>query len=1296
MMLQSAFRGFLAALLLAFPAIEVGAAEAARLFSADDGAVPLRQAPKRLLRADSFPEGGGLGAAAGGAGELELRGGGLALGGAASSAALRSRVAEVDLGQLELARLGVAGRRPVRLGLNLFADAAFDAVFERSAPTASGYTLTGRLEGDPLSAAVLAVNGEWVAGTVWSQRGRYVIRPLGGGVAEVRQADASSRGRCGVGEALAEGARDALPPAAAGRRDARRPFAVASAGPASGPDAFPEDDGSVIDLLVVYPSFGRRSAGGHLAMRALIDSDVALANEAYRAGGAELRLNLAAAVEARRTALEVREGGMSEALRHASDPSSGYMDEVHALRDSYAADLVLVHWGHLIEDEIAGVAYLLASPSPEQDERHAFGVANSFAFAHELGHNMGLRHHRANDPENTPFPYSHGHAVFDSEDFLRFSTIMAAFGPRTEFGPHPVPRFSNPRQWYSDESGVRTDIRMGVSGDAPSDGADGPADAVRSLNGTRRVAANFRRSASRCRYALSPPDSLPASGGEFRIGVRADSGCAWSAFSNDQFVSVADGSSGAGDGEVVFRLSANAGWERQLAVFVAGEAYLAEQATAKERRETSVCDRAPPVRWPLVWALGKPCGEIGAVDLAAIRTLAPWSFLPSVEPEERRLAPGDFDGLTGLVSLDLSWMDLHGWAPGTFDGLIRLVSLDLRNNAFAELAAGAFDGLPNLVELKLEDNRLLTTLAPSAFRGLPNVHELWLKGTGLTALPAGAFEGLSNLDSLDLSAAGYCGPPDWDECIFVPVPVAKIEPGAFRGLSKLRSLIVHGDSLTVLRLGTFDGLHELRELSIFGRAVKPGTFAGLSKLRELRLYGDSLTTLEPGTFAGLSKLRYLYLSRDSLTPLESGPLLEPGTFAGLSKLRYLYLNRNSLTTLEPGTFAGLAELDGLELSENQLKTLEPGAFRGLPALTQLILGRNQLRNLEPGVFDGLARLKWVYLADNDLKTLKPALFDGLTALRTVTLNSNELTDLDPALFQGTLNQYGRSQMQALLLADNRLTTLNPDLLRGMIRLQRLKLSANRFAKLPPGLFEGLHNLSKLELRDNPGAPFAFVPELVRRSGAGSAPGGTARITAEVAQGAPFDMRIALSAIGGSLSAREVLIRTGAVRGRAVSVIPRGSGPVTVLAAAPDLPPRCEEWEFKAAHSDPCLYGLKTASGAPLVLHGLPDQTLAPGGAVRFDLPTAFPNFGAGTSYAVESSNPAAFEVLIREGLLIVSVSAAAGGETILTVTATGSDGRRETRRFAVKAPVVPLARSRWGGWRSVLLKPPSSADGDES
>ena len=138
------------------------------------------------------------------------------------------------------------------------------------------------------------------------------------------------------------------------------------------------------------------------------------------------------------------------------------MDEVHGLRDAYAVDMVLMHWGHLTGTgggltigSVAGVAVQMESLSGNYAP-HAFSVANSFAFAHELGHNMGLRHHRANDPGNTPFPYSHGHAVYDSEGFLQFSTIMAAGGP------HRAPRFSNPRQWHSDESGNR--IRMGVPG----------------------------------------------------------------------------------------------------------------------------------------------------------------------------------------------------------------------------------------------------------------------------------------------------------------------------------------------------------------------------------------------------------------------------------------------------------------------------------------------------------------------------------------------------------------------------------------------------------------------------------------------------------------------------------------------------------------------------------------------------------------------------------------------------------------------------------------------------------------
>ena len=1186
-----------AALLLACLPGFAGASEGAGLFSMHKEAA----APR-------LPSRGLLGEAAGGAEELELREGGLASGGAASSAVLRSRVAEVDLGQLESARLGVEGRRQVRLGLNLFADAAFEALFERSAPTASGYTLTGRLEGDPLGTAVLAVNGEWVAGQVWGRQGRYFIHPLGGGVAALRQMDPSAPVRCGVGQDLAEGARDASPPAADQPAAGRSPGAAS--GTATASEAFPEDGGDAIDLLVVYRWFERRLAGGHRAMRALIDSDVAMTNALYRDSGAVQRINLVAAVELERRP-EDRDLEASSYFNALRFGSSGYMDEAHVLRDAYAADIVLGHWGHQNAisssvvsiagpGRVAGVANVTLENDP-RFEALAFSASNSLAFAHELGHNMGLGHERALDPGNMPFPYSHAHVVPDDSPELPperegrgMWTVMTAFLDSSR----DIPRFSNPNLRYPDESGPA----IGVPGDAPSDSADGPADAVRSLNQMRRLVANFRPSASRCRYELSPPPSpLPASGGEFPIRVKAGAECAWRARSNEEFVSFADEASGVGDGEIAFRVSANPGWERDLVVFVAGEAYLAEQATAKTRRETPACDRAPPIRDALVEAAGKPCEGIGAEDLAAIRTLNPEPFSWELEPDDTRLAPGDFDGLAGLVSLDLGSMNLTGLEPGTFDGLLRLFSLDLSDNGFKELAAGTFDGLPRLRELNLNFNRDLKTLVPGAFRDLSNLHELDVQDTGLTTL----------------------------------------EPGAFRGLFELQGLYLARNPSMALQAGVFDSVPNLRILGIAG--------------------SESSTALEPGMFRGLSELRKLWLSfNDSLTALRAG------VFDDLSKLDTLNIFRNrSLTTLESGLFDGLSELVHLELSNNQLETLEPGLFDGLSELDRLYLFGNQLKTLELGLFDELSGLYRLDLYDNQLKTLEPGLFDGLSELNYLDLSLNQLKALEPGL------------------------------LRGRETLMDLLLQGNQLRALPPGLFEGLglrighfrgELQMKVDLRDNPGAPFALVPELIRRPGTG----GTAQITAEIVQGTPFRMRIPLSAVGGALSAEEVLIAQGAVLGTAVSVVPQGNGPVTVLASAPGLPPPCSDWEFTNAPKW-CLRGLTTSSSAPLILYGLPDQTLASGGAVRFDLPTAFPNFGEGASYAVESSNPAAVEATIRGGLLIVS--AAGGGETTLTLTATDPGGLSATLSFEVK--VEPALRSRWGGWRSVLLQPPSSEDGGE-
>ena len=1160
------------------------------------------------------------------------------------------------MGRLEAARLDAEGRRPHRLNLNLFADAEFDAVFERSAATASGYTLTGRLVDEPMSTVALAVNGDWVAGTVWSPGGRYAVRPLGGGVAEVRQLDPSALGRCGVGADLAEGPPGQPPLEAGPRSGAALPKSV----PLS--EAFPEDDGSLIDLLVVYPSFARRSMGGHLAMRALIDSDVALTNEKYRASGATQRINLVGAVEVQRRPAEWVNRNMSNFLDRLLDGSDGYMDEVHGLRDAYAADMVLAHWGDLVGTDalfgVSGVAFQMDDLSGNY-ERRAFSVSNSVAFAHELGHGMGLRHERADDAGNTPFPYSHGHVVLPGSSpelplERGMQTIMAAIG----YEPWDIPRFSNPNLRYPDESGVA----IGVPGDAPSDSADGPADAVRSLNETRQVVANFRPSASRCRYQLSAPEGeLPASGGEFRIGVRAGAGCAWSAWSNDDFVSVAEGAKGVGDGEVTFRVTANGGWERDVAVFVAGEAYLAEQATARQRRvPPPVCERISGVRAAITEAAGKEaCGEVTASDMASIRTLdlSYQLYDGALDESEGTLPLGSLDGLTGLVSLDLSDNSaLRALEPGLFDGLTKLTALDLRRNGLTALRAGVFDGVPNLARLELQHNPKLATLEPGAFRGLANMDRLSLWEVGLTELRAGAFEGLSNLWRLEF----------WGN------PIRKMEPGAFRGLSNLYGMYFP---------------QSRNDLTIPLASLKPGVFDGLSNLNFLSFSGfANLTELPSGLFEGLGRLKGLYLVDISFKTLELG------VFDGLNALTSLALSESDLQSLEPGVFDGLGALSGLHLDGNELRTLEPGVFDGLSALRVLHLDGNELRALELGVFDNLPNLWWLNLSDNRLAVVRQELFRGLNGLQQVELDGNQLTALPPSLFDDQ-----RNRMDTIKLGGNRLTNIDPGLLRGMANMSTLQLSDNGFVALPHGLFNGLYGLLRMDLTGNPGAPFAFRPEFVRVEGAPGS-GEAAKVALEIPQGAAFDLRVGLAASGGSLSADESLIRVGRDRSGTVAVRPDVAGPVTLhMVEVSDVPgPLCEEifyyLGFYAGLAPHCWKGVRTAVGAPLVLFGFLDQTLPPNGAVKFDLPSAFPDFPAGTTFAVELDVPAVAEATIAGRLL--TIASTGGGATTVAVTATAPDGRRTVRTFRVT--VEQAANSYWSGWRSVLLQSPPSEEGDGS
>ena len=83
------------------------------------------------------------------------------------------------------------------------------------------------------------------------------------------------------------------------------------------------------------------------------------------------------------------------------------MEEIHALRDRYDADVAI-----LAVDDPAGCG-LATRVYADPDE--AFAVVNhlcaatTHSLAHEIGHLIGARHELKIDKVMTPFPYGHGY-----------------------------------------------------------------------------------------------------------------------------------------------------------------------------------------------------------------------------------------------------------------------------------------------------------------------------------------------------------------------------------------------------------------------------------------------------------------------------------------------------------------------------------------------------------------------------------------------------------------------------------------------------------------------------------------------------------------------------------------------------------------------------------------------------------------------------------------------------------------------------------------------------------------------
>ncbi len=337
--------------------------------------------------------------------------------------------------------------------LNLFDEVTVTAINERvERRSSSSYTWIGWIPESEAGQAVLAVEEGHMAGNITIGGKMYQVMSIGNGVHAIYEIDQSAFP-------------DELPPIPVEEQEISEEADQSSQ----------EDSASIIDIMVVYTDDSRAAAGGTSSINAQINLAISETNQSYANSGISQRVRLVHTQEVSYP----ETGNMGTDLNRITSTSDGWLDQIHTWRDTYCADMVSF-W---VENggSSCGIAWIMQTVS-NNFQSSAFSVVDrgcatgNFTFGHELGHNMGASHDRANGGGGA-YAYSYGY----QDPSGNWRTIMSYNCPG---GCTRVKNWSNPDV-------LRNGVPMGV----PS-GQSISADNRKTLNNTAFTIANFRQAFS--------------------------------------------------------------------------------------------------------------------------------------------------------------------------------------------------------------------------------------------------------------------------------------------------------------------------------------------------------------------------------------------------------------------------------------------------------------------------------------------------------------------------------------------------------------------------------------------------------------------------------------------------------------------------------------------------------------------------------------------------------------------------------------------------------------------------------
>lgn len=393
--------------------------------------------------------------------------------------AIRSRSIAVDFALLDSLASGAADG----LALAPFDDAAFEGIVQRRFIRGpQSYTLAGSIPRRPLASFTITREAGAVVGVVRDYgKAFYIIEPVAPGLQRAVEIDPSAQPPCGTKDA---------PPKPAAILPSQGKGAAAPPLKSCLP-AYPDgEDGTVIDIMMVYTPAVVTAMGSVSAVDALLNMAIDNANIAFPASQVPLQFRLVHSEQVSYTDT----GNLNTDLDRVTNNGDGFLDNVQGLRDTYRADLV----GLIVTDggPYCGLGWILSSffftTGYYGYSASAYACLYGDTYAHEAGHNMGCNHDRPNAGGGGLFAYSYGKS-FVGQSSNTWGTIMSYVGTR-------VLHYSNPLVNYD---GVPT----GVNESLPTS-----ANNAKTIDLSRAFIANYRQSLIDEQFSVSPDDDFIASG----------------------------------------------------------------------------------------------------------------------------------------------------------------------------------------------------------------------------------------------------------------------------------------------------------------------------------------------------------------------------------------------------------------------------------------------------------------------------------------------------------------------------------------------------------------------------------------------------------------------------------------------------------------------------------------------------------------------------------------------------------------------------------------------------------------